>query len=218
MPSPSGGAAGALVPARRRSCSAGGCDTGDGRDARRRRRPGATAPPLATLDDGDRRRRVGRRPPVGSAERRRSSLTQRRLRRRRRHPRPALRLRRATTSRRPWPGRASPPDVVELALTVVDPDAPGEPFVHWVVDRHRPGRHRLRRGRPARGGRRGAARGSVRARPAGETHDLRLHAVRPHRAVRDRRPTRPSRPPWRPSSRRPARRRRSAAPTPERPA
>ena len=30
-----------------------------------------------------------------------------------------------------WTG--VPADVVELALTVVDPDAPDEPFVHWVV-------------------------------------------------------------------------------------
>lgn len=30
-----------------------------------------------------------------------------------------------------WEG--VPPDAVELALVVVDPDAPGEPFVHWVV-------------------------------------------------------------------------------------
>ena len=30
-----------------------------------------------------------------------------------------------------WSG--VPPETVELAITMLDPDAPGEPFVHWVV-------------------------------------------------------------------------------------
>lgn len=104
-----------------------GCDTDDGR-ALRSPAPGATAPPLATSTTAA--ENLGT-PPVGSGS---SSLA----------------LSSATFAEgAAMPARLSscdgedlspalawtgvPLETTELALTVIDPDAPGAPFVHWVV-------------------------------------------------------------------------------------
>lgn len=104
------------------------CDTGDGRELRAPP-PGATAPPMATTSTPTSSAVLGT-PPVGSAE---GVL--------------------ALGSSAFLPGTAipapyscdgdglSPPlswtgvpaGTVELALTVLDPDAAGQPFVHWVL-------------------------------------------------------------------------------------
>jgi Raf kinase inhibitor-like YbhB/YbcL family protein len=106
-----------------------GCDTDDGRTLEPPP-PGATAPPLATSTTAT-TANLGT-PPVGSGEA--SSL---------------VLSSSAFTDGDAIPARLSacdgeglspglawtgvPPETTELALTVIDPDAPGAPFVHWVV-------------------------------------------------------------------------------------
>ena len=105
-----------------------GCDTGDGRTLEPPP-PGATAPPLATSTTPT-TATLGT-PPVGSGDVGGPSLAS-----------PAFADGGAIPVEHSCDGEGVspaltwsgvPPDAAELAITVVDPDAPGQPFVHWVV-------------------------------------------------------------------------------------
>jgi Raf kinase inhibitor-like YbhB/YbcL family protein len=106
-----------------------GCDTDDGRTLDPPA-PGATAPPLATSTTPT-TATLGT-PPVGSGEA--LALTLESPDFVDGGPIPQVHSSCDGENLSPaltWSGVA--PDTVELAITVVDPDAPGEPFVHWVV-------------------------------------------------------------------------------------
>jgi hypothetical protein len=109
-----------------------GCDTGDGRELLAPP-PGATAPPMPTSSTATTEGAVIGTPPVGSGEEAGALVL----------TSPAF-VDGATIPERhaacggadiapalSWTG--VPPETVELALTVVDPDAPGAPFVHHIV-------------------------------------------------------------------------------------
>lgn len=105
-----------------------GCDTGDGRTLEPPP-PGATAPPLASSTTAT--TAILGTPPVGSADAAGFVLTS------------AFPDGGAIDARHTscdgdnlspslsWTG--VPAGVVELAVTAVDPDAPGRPLVHWIV-------------------------------------------------------------------------------------
>ena len=106
-----------------------GCDTDDGR-ALEPPPPGATAPPFPTSTTAT--TAVLGTTPVGSGESA-SGMTLASPAFAEGAPIPAANACDGTnlSPALSWTGVA--PDTVELAVTVVDPDAPGAPFVHWVV-------------------------------------------------------------------------------------
>lgn len=112
--------------------AAAGCDTGDGRELVAPA-PGATAPPMPTSTTATTEGAVLGTPPVGSGEEAGALVL----------TSPAFVDGTAIPERHAacggddvapalsWTG--VPPDTVELALTVIDPDAPAAPFVHQIV-------------------------------------------------------------------------------------
>lgn len=111
---------------------AAGCDTGDGRDLAEPA-PGATAPPMpssttATSAGGA----VLGTPPVGSAEDA-GSLVLRSPAFAEGAPIPAAHSCDGDDVAPPLAWTGVPEGTVELAVTVVDPDAPGAPFVHQLL-------------------------------------------------------------------------------------
>jgi Raf kinase inhibitor-like YbhB/YbcL family protein len=121
----------AAVAAAVAACALAGCDTGDGR-ALRAPAPGATAPALATSTTPATAVTLAPPPPpVGSGDVGTVELTS-----------TAFLANTAIPARHSCEGEGTSPPLswtavpagtVELAITVIDPDAPGTPFVHWVV-------------------------------------------------------------------------------------
>ena len=108
------------------------CDTDDGRTLEPPP-PGATAPPLATSTTAT--TAVLGTPPVGSGESggSASSMTLASPAFADGGPFPTANSCDGANLSVPVTWEGVPPGTVELAITMLDPDAPGEPFVHWVV-------------------------------------------------------------------------------------